>query len=54
MNARQARSLLELIADLYTVANTPEPPIVEPPKMNGEGDVAVPTTDPVKAKSGRG
>lgn len=29
MNQRQARALLELIADLYTVANTPETPTVE-------------------------
>lgn len=29
MNARQARDLLELIADLYRLANTPEPPTQE-------------------------
>lgn len=34
MDARQARSLLELIADLYTVANTPELP-PPPPEPNG-------------------
>lgn len=32
MNARQARSLLELIADLYTLINTPEP--VEPDEVS--------------------
>ncbi len=36
MNARQARSLLELIADLYTLAQTPEdppPPVVDREEM---------------------
>lgn len=26
MNQRQAKALLELVADLYTLASTPEPP----------------------------
>lgn len=44
MNARQARSLLELIADLYTLAQTPEelPPMM-PPMPNGK------TTEPEPA-----
>jgi hypothetical protein len=37
MDARQARALLELIADLYTVANTSEtpPPVEVPVPTNG-------------------
>lgn len=35
MNARQARALLELIADLYTVAQTPEPQPEPEPVPNG-------------------
>lgn len=34
MNARQARSLLELIADLNSLINTPELP-PPPPEPNG-------------------
>lgn len=43
MDARQARALLELIADLYTLAQTPEP---APPPSNGKAE----TFEPVKAK----
>lgn len=33
MNARQAKALLELLADLYIVASTPDPP-TEPAAVN--------------------
>lgn len=42
MNQQQARALLELLADLYILAQIPEPP----PVPNGK----VETFEPVKAK----
>lgn len=35
MTPTQARALLELIADLYRVAATPEPPETSPPRPPG-------------------
>lgn len=38
MNTRQAKALLELLADLYLLASAPDPPPEPPPVPNGAAE----------------
>lgn len=49
MNARQARALLELMADLYVIAQTPEDPVPMPEPVFDTNGAAEPR--PTKARA---